>query len=134
MGARVVKFPTSLRPKISHTPGDIFAADVMYHRNCLSSYVIKFKRDLEIIFEEHEDQVNDDFTEKIIDEVFQQLNIQENAYHLSNIRDQINKRLSSSCCGKIFYFLVNNPHSLSPMKPKFLLTFFKVRRCFKSSL
>ena len=27
--------------------GDVFAADILYHRNCLSNYMLKFQRDLQ---------------------------------------------------------------------------------------
>ena len=30
-------------------PGDVFVADVMYHKNCLSGYVLKFRQGVELI-------------------------------------------------------------------------------------
>ena len=30
-------------------PGDVFAADFLYHRSCLNSYILKFKRELETL-------------------------------------------------------------------------------------
>ena len=31
------------------SPGDIFAADIMYHKNCLSNYLRKFEREIKMI-------------------------------------------------------------------------------------
>ena len=31
------------------SPGDIFAADIMYHKNCLSNYLRKFEPEVEMI-------------------------------------------------------------------------------------
>ena len=31
------------------SPGDIFAADIMCHKNCLSNYLRKFEREVEMI-------------------------------------------------------------------------------------
>ena len=41
-------------------PGDVFAADVLYHWNCLNSYNLKFKHELEtlIAVTEDDDTVN----------------------------------------------------------------------------
>ena len=41
--ARFFKDDVQTRCILWKTPGDAFAADVIYHKNCLSGYVLKFK-------------------------------------------------------------------------------------------
>ena len=40
------------------TVGDIFAADVMYHKNCNTNYVVKFQRDVREVLDDNDDQCN----------------------------------------------------------------------------
>ena len=37
------------------TAGDIFAADIKYHSNCLSNHLLKFKREVELIVNDEHD-------------------------------------------------------------------------------
>ena len=43
------------------TPIDLFAAHVLYHKNCLSGYVLKLKREVELIMRDTDD-IEDDCT------------------------------------------------------------------------
>ena len=43
------------------TPIDLFVADVLYHKNCLSGYVLKLKREVELIMRDTDD-IEDDCT------------------------------------------------------------------------
>ena len=75
-------------------PGDVFAADVLYHRNCLSSYILKFKRELETLIAVMED--GDTLNESsvvIIDDALGNLKLENTAYTLFSVRDHINQKL-----------------------------------------
>ena len=37
------------------TVKDHFAADIMYHKNCMSTYILKFKRDIRTLLDNDED-------------------------------------------------------------------------------
>ena len=75
-------------------PGDVFAADVLYHRNCLSSYILKFKRELETLIAvmEDDDTLNESSV-VIIDDALGNLKLENTAYTLFSVRDHINQKL-----------------------------------------
>ena len=51
------------------TAGDIFAADIKYHSNCLSNYLLNFKREVELIVsDEHDFTKNED-----VDQMFRDI-------------------------------------------------------------
>ena len=77
-------------------PGDVFAADVLYHRNYLNSYILKFKRELETLIAvmEDDDTVNES-SMVIIDDALGNLKLENTAYFLSSVRDHINQKLES---------------------------------------
>ena len=68
-------------------PGDVFAADILYHRNCLNSYILKFKHELETLMNES--------SMVIIDDALGNLKLENTAYSLSSVRDHINQKLKS---------------------------------------
>ena len=79
--------------------GDVFAADILYHRNCLSNYILKFQRDLQLIMDNEEDTTDEDGV-TVVDEIIEQLNLKNEAYHLSDFRDMVNKRFLDNGLGK----------------------------------
>ena len=84
------------RSSLMGKPGDVFAADVLYHRNCLNSYILKFKRELETLIAvmEDDDTVNES-SMVIIDDILGNLKLENTAYSLSSVRDHINQKLES---------------------------------------
>ena len=51
------------------TVGDISAADVMYHKNCMTNYIVKLQRDVSEILDDKDDQ----YYNSIIKELFLQM-------------------------------------------------------------
>lgn len=80
------------------TPGDVFAADVYYHRNCFSAYILKFKRDVEKLLDGEFSA--DCSTERQVDAIIDQLDMTNNAYSISSVCDDINESLRSDKEGK----------------------------------
>ena len=39
------------------TVDDMFAAEVMYHKNCMKNYIMKFQRDVGEILDDNDDQL-----------------------------------------------------------------------------
>ena len=88
-------------------PGDVFAADVLYHRNCLNSYILKFKRELETLIAvmEDDDTVNES-SMVIIDDALGNLKLENAAYSLSSVRDHINQKLESREIGMLLLHIL----------------------------
>jgi len=55
LASKFFKDEVYTRCSLLETPGDVFAADILYHNNCLSGYILKFKREIEIMTSEIED-------------------------------------------------------------------------------
>ncbi|XP_057301781.1 uncharacterized protein LOC130636171 isoform X1 [Hydractinia symbiolongicarpus] len=74
-------------------PGDIFAADIVYHRKCLNGYIVKFERDIEAIMytrnEHHEGAVFANTFKNFLST----LDLKKHAYSMSFCRDQLNEIL-----------------------------------------
>ena len=88
-------------------PGDVFAADVLYHRSCLNSYILKFKRELETLIAAMED--DDTVSESsmvIIDDALGNLKLKNTAYSLSSVRDHINQKLKSKEIGMLLLHIL----------------------------
>ena len=64
------------------SPGDIFPSDVMYHNNCISAYILKFKRELELMSNENDDEFSSK-SDILINDFIKNLQIVNNAYPLS---------------------------------------------------
>ena len=80
------------------TVGDIFAADIMYHRNCMSGYILQFDRDMSRIKELY-NAISPESTslfEAAVDELCESLDLSSRGYALSECRDKINKKFESS--------------------------------------
>ena len=57
------------------SPGDIFAVDIMYHKNCLSNYLRKFKREVEMIMDPPLDSAENVEITNIFQEFVRTINI-----------------------------------------------------------
>ena len=60
--------------------GDVYAADIMYHKNCLSNYLRKFERDFEEIINASLDCRDGIEMTKLLQEFLKTINIRNNAY------------------------------------------------------
>ena len=76
------------------SPGNIFAVDIMYHKNCLLNYLRKFKREVEMIMNPPLDSVENIEITNIFHKFVKTINIKNHAYFLSACRDSFNKVLN----------------------------------------
>ena len=67
----------------------MFVADVMYCKNCISGYVLKFKREVELIMRDSDD-TEDECTETVIKDVLMSMDL-TSAYHLSDLREKVTR-------------------------------------------
>ena len=70
-------------------PGDVYAADVMYHKNCLSNYLRKFEREVEAILNPPVPIVENSKFHRPFRDFVKTINLKIHAY-------------SSSGCGQLF--------------------------------
>ena len=73
------------------SPGDIFAADIVYHKNCLSNYLRKFEREVKMIMNPPLDCAENVEISNIFQEFVRTINIKNHAYFLSDCRDSFKK-------------------------------------------
>ena len=97
--ARFFKDDVQTRCILWKTASDVFAADVMYRKNCLSGYVLKFQREVELITRDSDD-TEDECTETVIRDVFMSMDLTTSAYHLSDFREEVNRQLFSRNIGE----------------------------------
>ena len=84
--------------------GDVFAADVLYHKNCMSSYILKFDRELDQLINS-DDTVFDNSTEDVFDRAISNLDVNNEAHYVSNVQDSVNQEFEKSSVSKIcFHF------------------------------
>ena len=84
--------------------GDVFAVDILYHKNCMSSYVLKFDREVDQLINS-DDTVFDNSTEDIFNRVITNLDVSNKAHYISNVQDIVNQEFEKSSVGKnLFYF------------------------------
>ncbi|KAK4291456.1 hypothetical protein Pmani_035718 [Petrolisthes manimaculis] len=100
------------------TAGDVFAADVFYHGNCLRQYLLKYKRQIDALFENI--QRSDEAA--IIDSnckcVFDSLDFKTSSYSVSHICNLINAKLETD-------------NQIDNRRTKvFLIKYFKDTICF----
>ena len=76
---RFFKDDVHVRCVLLESPGDVFAEDILYHKTCLSSYILKFKRELELIMMDND--------------VLQTLDLGQEEHYVSTVRDHLNDRL-----------------------------------------
>ena len=82
--------------------GDEFAADILYHKNCMSYYIVKFDREVDQLINS-DDTVFDNSTEDIFNRVIANLDISNKAHYVSNVRDIVNQELEKCSIGKICF-------------------------------
>ena len=91
--------------------GDVFAADVLYHRKCLNYYILKFKRELKALVAVIEDGENGNGVTKtavdVIDGILDNLELTNTGYSLSDVRDHINKELEIKNIGNLSLHNIN---------------------------
>ena len=81
--------------------GDIFAADVMYHKNCMTNYM-KFQRDVGEILDGKDDQCHTDIVKEKFREMVSTLELDKEGYAVSGCRDVLNNNLIEGGVGKSF--------------------------------
>ena len=64
----------------------------------MSSYILKFKRELEWIMMDDEDNV-DDSVEVLFNDLLETLNLRQEAHYISTVRDLLNDRLKEGNLG-----------------------------------
>ena len=77
--------------------GNVFAADVMHHKNCLNKYIKLFQRDVETLMEfEHEDQADESQLKICFDELIKDVDVAKQAYVLTDLRETLNKKMEGT--------------------------------------
>lgn len=85
--------------------GDVFAGDVMYHKNCLNKYLNQFERDIEkLLAGNFGNNQETNIIKEAFDELVQSLNLGTNGYAVSDLRDTINHKLKSQNQGKLLLY------------------------------
>ena len=80
--------------------GDIFAADIMYHSNCLSSYILPFKRELQQLNDQDDlDETDTDGEAEIFENAMKDINLKHHAVYISTIRDSMNSKFQEQSGG-----------------------------------
>ena len=65
--------------------GDVFAADILYHKNCMrSSYILKFDREVDQLINSH-DTVIDNSTKDVFNRVITNLDVSNKIHYVSNV-------------------------------------------------
>ena len=65
--------------------GDVFAADILHHKNCMrSSYILKFDREVDQLINSN-DTVFDNSTEDVFNRVVTNLDVSNKAHYVSNV-------------------------------------------------
>ena len=100
------KDATYQRTILCEEPKDIFAADVMYHRKCMNSYIQRALRQLEKVsrYNTEADNAFDSTEKEIVSKVFEELcsklDLDSRGYTVSECCEQVNKSLSTyNKCG-----------------------------------
>ena len=98
------------------TIGEIFAADAMYYKNCMASYIRKFHRDVSEILDDNNDQFDNRIKRELFFEMGATLKLDKEGYTVSDCWDTLNSNLCKAGVGKrsLFYLvLVLNHFSTS---------------------
>ena len=93
------------RSILLQSPGDVYAADIMYHKNCLSNYLRKFEREVEIILNPPFDGAENVEITKMFQEFVKTINLRNHAYSLSDCRDSLNEALIRNQINGNFFVL-----------------------------
>ena len=84
--------------------GDIFAANIMHHKNCLSNYLRKFEREVEVIMNPPLDSAENVEITNTFQELLMTINI-NHAYCLSDCRDSFNEVLNRQGMNVNYFFM-----------------------------
>ena len=107
---------------LMHNPGDVYAADVMYHSNCLSSYILKFTCDIESLLE-YDEEVDDGFVKNLFEDLAANLDLGCKSYTISDCRDTPNKKLQEAGMGMfVILFLIIKEPAIRDTPSVFLLS------------
>ena len=82
--------------------GDVFAADILYHKNCMSSYILKFDREVEQLINS-DDTVFDNSTDGVFNRFITNLDVSNKAHYVSNVRGIVNQEFEKSSIAKIYF-------------------------------
>ena len=95
-----------------------FAADVMYHKNFMTNYIMKFQRDVSEIFDDNADQCDNSIIRELFLEMVATLNLDKGCYIVSDCRDPLNSNLRKAGVGKrtLFYLVFVLNHVFPPAK------------------
>ena len=86
------------------TAGDIFAADIMYHKNCMTNYIVKFQRDINELMDDKDDQCDDENMKAFFVEMLETLELKKRGYAVSDCRDVLKNKLLEAGIGKLSSF------------------------------
>jgi hypothetical protein len=75
--------------------GDVFAADILYHGNCLRQYLLKYKRQVDALFENIERSNQAATIDLNCKRVFDSLDFKTSTYSVTHIRDLVNANLET---------------------------------------
>ena len=98
---RVQKFMDALKFKLDEvytrcsiyqTVKDLFAADILSHKSCMNRYLIQYQRELTDALDEEEDGNQSDL-KQAFETILEEINLEKNAYSLSECRDKLNEQL-----------------------------------------
>ena len=80
------------RCSIYQTVKDLFAADILSHKSCMNRYLIQYQRELTDALDEEEDGNQSD-VKQAFETILEEINLEKNAYSLSECRDKLNEQL-----------------------------------------
>ena len=81
----------SIRCALINSVGDVYAADLLYHKSCMGKYILKYNRMVQKIEDNQQRESNDvDFPE--VAELFEGLQSETHGYRLTDITTEINKQ------------------------------------------
>ena len=100
------------------TIGEIFAADAMYYKNCMASYIRKFHRDVSEILDDSNDQFDNRIKRELFFEMGATLKLDKEGYTVSDCWDTLNSNLCKAGVGKrsLFYLVLVLNHIFPPAK------------------
>ena len=89
------------RCAVIRNEGDVFAADIMYHCNCLSSRILRFKRGLRQLINDQDDldETDIDGEAEIFENAIKDINLKYHAVYISTIRDSMNSKFQEQSGG-----------------------------------
>ena len=100
---RFFKDEVSDRCILLETSGDVFAADIMYHPNCLRNYLLRFKREVEFIVNDDDDFAKNKNIDQTFQDILKSLDLQHQAIHVSTVRDLFNEKYHEGNIGRLTY-------------------------------